>query len=252
MTRNILPKIIVLSVLVLIGIFYIRNTSESPLITANTPVNKVDPAVKEFPKNKYPLTEANSLWVIASKSRQLNPKDYSPVNLRAPAVPLRGDAESESMMLLNEPATELEKMFASAEKDEVFLKVASAYRSFNTQTVVYYNEVQQYGQETADSQSARAGHSEHQTGLAVDIQDLSGQCVIADCFGELVEGKWLVSNSWRYGFILRYPKDKKDITGYRYEPWHFRYVGAELSRELNRTNTSTLEEFFEVVEKQSY
>jgi len=118
----------------------------------------------------------------------------------------------------------------------------SGYRSYSTQVTVYNNEVANYGQAVADSESAKPGTSEHQTGLAVDVG--GGGCGIEDCFGTTAEGKWLAANAYNYGFIVRYTAAKQSITGYRAEPWHIRYIGSELSQEMHKENITTLEEFF--------
>jgi D-alanyl-D-alanine carboxypeptidase len=86
----------------------------------------------------------------------------------------------------------------------------------------------------------------------VDIRSKTGQCAIEQCFGNLPEGQWLAANAYKYGFLLRYPEDKESITGYEYEPWHYRYIGTALSHELHRTRTQTLEEFFGVSGGKSY
>ena len=84
------------------------------------------------------------------------------------------------------------------------------------------------GQALADTYSARPGHSEHQTGLAVDVGAISNpSCDLETCFGETIEGKWVAANAQNYGFIIRYPNGKDAITGYQYEPWHLRYVGID-------------------------
>ena len=102
------------------------------------------------------------------------------------------------------------------------------------------------GKALADTYSARPGHSEHQSGLAIDIN-------MADsAFDSSPEAKWLNDNAYKYGFILRYPKGKDNITGYMYESWHFRYVGTELANKLyNDGNWITLEEYFGIDSKYS-
>lgn len=200
------------------------------------------PAV--FSKTRFSVDDPNSIWVVVNKLRPLNPRDYVPKDLVAPAVPLRSDGSGQEMKLRQAAAQALEAMVAAAKADSANLMIASAYRSFNTQTAVYNREVAQFGQATADTQSARPGHSEHQTGLAVDLEPTSRQCEIEDCFAETIEGKWLAANSYKHGFLLRYTVDKVAVTGYRAESWHFRYVGLELAAEMNRQGITTLEEFF--------
>lgn len=197
-----------------------------------------------FSKARFSVDAPNSIWVVVNKLRPLNPKDYVPSDLVTPAVPLRTNNGGPEMKLRQEAATALELMVKAAKADAANLMIASAYRSFTTQTAVYNREVAQFGQATADTQSARPGHSEHQTGLAVDLEPTSRQCEIEDCFADTVEGKWLAANSYKHGFLLRYTADKVAVTGYRAESWHFRYVGIELASEMNRQGITTLEEFF--------
>ena len=117
----------------------------------------------------------------------------------------------------------LDEMFAAAKNDGITLKVVSGFRSYSTQKTLYENYVKRDGQAAADRYSARAGHSEHQTGLAFDLNSTK------DSFADTKEGKWIAQNAHKYGFIVRYPKDKEEITGYMYEPWHIRYLGKDIA-----------------------
>ena len=117
----------------------------------------------------------------------------------------------------------LDEMFAAAKNDGITLKVVSGFRSYSTQKTLYGNYVKRDGQAAADRYSARAGHSEHQTGLAFDLNSTK------DSFADTKEGKWIAQNAHKYGFIVRYPKDKEEITGYMYEPWHVRYLGKDIA-----------------------
>jgi LAS superfamily LD-carboxypeptidase LdcB len=197
--------------------------------------------IKPFDKNRYPTDEASSVWVVVNKGRIL-PSGYAP-ELVVPGVALRLGAGADESHLSQTATMPMEKMFAAAAKAGVPLRIASAYRSYNTQTAVFNAEVNAYGLAKAESESARAGHSEHQTGLAADLEPYDRKCEIADCFADTPAGKWLAENSYKYGFILRYPKGKENQTGYRYEPWHFRYVGKDLAAQLNKSG-QTLEQFF--------
>lgn len=114
-------------------------------------------------------------------------------------------------------------MVAAAKEDGISLWIISGYRSYETQEAVYNNYVANNGQADADTYSARPGHSEHQTGLAFDINQISYS------FGETEAGKWVSEHAAEYGFIVRYPQEKQHITGYIYEPWHLRYLGTELA-----------------------
>lgn len=115
----------------------------------------------------------------------------------------------------------------------------SGYRSYSTQKTIYERNVKNKGYDGSDFASARPGHSEHQTGLAFDVGKLEY------AFGDTEAGKWLEKNCYRFGFIIRYPRGKTDITGYNYEPWHIRYVGLEVAKEIYEQNT-TLEEYLGV------
>jgi D-alanyl-D-alanine carboxypeptidase len=188
-----------------------------------------------FDKQRLSTTEATSLWVIVDKQRPLSPKDYAPALAPLNLPGYKGQMRPEA-------ASALQKMFAdyhaqSPTGDQ--LTVVSPYRSYPDQVVVYGGWVRRLGQAQADRQSARPGFSEHQTGLAVDIDTATDAG-----FGTTAAGQWLAQNSWRYGFIVRYQQGQEPITGYEYEPWHFRYVGSELSTELHAKGFPSLETFF--------
>ena len=136
------------------------------------------------------------------------------------------------------------KMNADAKSLGLSLWIASGYRSYWTQNTLYNNYVASDGKEEADTYSARPGYSEHQTGLAFDLNS------VEDSFANTDEGKWVKDNCYRYGLIIRYPKGKESITGYIYEPWHLRYVGVEFATKLyNNGDWITLEEYFGVDSK---
>ena len=134
----------------------------------------------------------------------------------------------------------------AADRAGVPLKIASAYRSFGYQEGVHSHLVATMGPSAADAISARPGYSEHQTGLAVDLQPLDGTCALDPCFVHTRAGRWLVAHAWTFGFVVRYTEANRRITGYSPEPWHFRYVGPALARELHDTGTGSLEAFFGV------
>lgn len=123
----------------------------------------------------------------------------------------------------------------------------NSYRSYIDQKIIYNDYVNRDGKENADTYSARPGHSEHQSGLAVDVNSLDQD------WENTTEGKWLSSNCYKYGFIIRYPKGKENITGYIYEPWHIRYVGTDLAEKLyNNGKWITLEEYLGIDSKYTY
>lgn len=116
----------------------------------------------------------------------------------------------------------------------------SGYRSYQYQTQLYNNYVNQHGEEEANTFSAKPGFSEHQTGLTFDLKDFNGQLV-----EDPITSQWIKDNCAQYGFIVRYPEGKEDITGYIYEPWHLRYVGEEVANQIMNNNT-TLEQYLGV------
>jgi len=137
---------------------------------------------------------------------------------------------------------DLNKMFAAAKKEGLRLTIASGFRSYSTQKSLYNSYVRRDGAAAADRYSARPGHSEHQTGLAFDINKANSS------FTGSPEAKWLAANCHKYGFIIRYPKGKESITGYIYEPWHVRYLGVETATKVYESGLC-LEEYLGITSK---
>ncbi|MCL1838805.1 MAG: M15 family metallopeptidase, partial [Propionibacteriaceae bacterium] len=146
--------------------------------------------------------------------------------------------------LTAETQAALNKLVAAAKKDGINIKVRSGYRSYAEQAAILKRKIVEYGnEELARRYNAEAGKSEHQTGLAVDLWD--GK-VWGTGISDTKLGKWLWQHSREYGFILRYPPGKEKITGYAYEPWHFRYIGVEDSLNFKPNSTQTLEEYLQL------
>ena len=220
------------------------STDVQPPVTTQT--HKIVPSTTAvFDKLRFSVTDPSSLWVIANKKHPLAPVDYTPADLVYPQVPLRVPG-NESMQVRVSTARALEAMFAAADKDAVHLMLSSGYRSYNYQVSLYNGYVKSQGQSVADTQSARPGYSEHQTGLAVDLEPANRHCEVEDCFADTPEGKWLQVYAYRYGFLLRYTPAGQAVTGYKGESWHYRYVGIELSQHLHDILVPTLEQFFTV------
>ena len=138
-------------------------------------------------------------------------------------------------------------MFTAAKTEGLNIYISSGFRSFSYQSTIYNNYVARDGKAEADTYSARPGHSEHQTGLAFDVNQIDSS------FDNTPEAKWLADNCYKYGFILRYPKGKTNETGYQYESWHFRYVGTELAEKLyNNGDWITLESYFGLTSEYDY
>lgn len=131
---------------------------------------------------------------------------------------------------------QFERLVADAKAQGLNIYMSSGYRSYATQSSIYQDNVKKYGEAIADSFSARPGHSEHQTGLAIDVN------TIDDTFAGTPEAIWLADHAHEYGFIIRYPKGKEAVTGYKYEPWHIRYLGIDTATAVYNSGLS-LEEY---------
>ena len=134
-------------------------------------------------------------------------------------------------------------MFRDGKKKHVFLVAVSGFRSFERQKQIYYRNVSNRGKAETDTISALPGSSEHQSGLAMDVSSLSNSYSLSASFASTKEGKWVLKNAHKYGFIIRYQKNKEHITGYHYEPWHLRYVGKDIAAYKNNLS---LEEYYGV------
>lgn len=167
--------------------------------------------------------------ILVNKYHKLK-SNYVPTDLQK--------VSSGQTLLQKEAAIAFDTMCKEAKKENIILYGGSGYRSYDYQNTLYNNYVKQDGKEKADTYSARAGHSEHQTGLAIDIVKSTGNFI----YETDKEYTWLINNAYKYGFILRYPKEKENITGYMYEPWHYRYLGVNIAKEIHNLNI-TYEEY---------
>lgn len=215
----------------------------APSVKRPAQQTKTPPEPAVFNKQLYSLTDPTSIWVIANKKRPLQPQDYAPSDLVQPNMAVQSSGAA-NMKVRQQVATALEKMAVDAKANGTPIKLVSGYRSYDYQVTVYNRYVQSQGQAAADAESARPGYSEHQTGLAADVGGVNDGCVLDQCYGNTPSGKWVAANAYKYGFVIRYGDGQTATTGYLYEPWHLRYVGTELSNEVQRTGTATLEDFF--------
>lgn len=193
-------------------------------------------------EGKHILGNPYDQLAIINKENTL-PSDYEPDDLVVPDVrfPFTEDLPKKKMRKV--AADALEKLFAAADKDGIKLYAQSGYRSYETQETLFANYVQRDGEEAANKYSARPGESEHQSGLTMDVTSEAVNYELTVEFGETKEGKWLQEHAADYGFIIRYPKGKEEITKYQYEPWHIRYVGKKAAKAIMENNI-TLEEYF--------
>lgn len=184
-------------------------------------------------KNYYGITYIDDV-IVVNKTYNL-PSNFAPNNLSS----INGYIKV--VDYVKDAFNELKSDAASLGLN---IYASSGYRSYSNQDYIYNNYVSRDGKENADTYSARAGHSEHQTGLAIDLNTIDSS------FEKTSESNWLKDNCYKYGFIIRYPKGKDDITGYMYEPWHIRYVGKNLAEKLyNDGNWITLEEYYGIDSK---
>jgi zinc D-Ala-D-Ala carboxypeptidase len=175
--------------------------------------------------------QAEYVSILVNKRLPLT-KEYVPDDLTVPDIPFIFDGNHEKRHLREAAAAAAEALFDAAKRDGIELLGVSGYRSYETQRRLWNYNVNKKGIEEASRYNAYPGMSEHQTGLALDVTSRSAHLDLTEAFGETKEGRWLAEHAHRYGFILRYPQGKEDITGYSYEPWHIRFIGEEAAREL--------------------
>jgi len=189
---------------------------------------------KEFYEDSKLVTNPNDLTVIVNKYNHID-KDFVPNNL----VTLF-DSKNNAKMV-KEAADAYKKFIEAANRDGLTLESTTAYRSYSFQNTLYTNYVKEDGKELADTYSARPGSSEHQLGLAVDLNNpnVEGKRLSDNDY------KWVLENSYKYGFIVRYTKDGIPITGYMEEPWHIRYLGIELATKVYESGL-TYEEYYDL------
>lgn len=203
--------------------------------------------VKEV-DGKFVIQNPLNILALVNKQYAL-PDHFVPDDLVRPNIPFSfGDADIEKSYLRKEAAHHLELLFQEAKKANIEIFAVSGYRSYERQTSVFDTEANLVGQDAAAAVVAIPGYSEHQTGLAMDISSRSVRLELVEDFGETEEGKWLANNAHKFGFILRYHKGKEEITGYNYEPWHFRYIGVDAATIIYKKQI-TLEEYFDIVKK---
>lgn len=187
-------------------------------------------------------TTPDSVTVLINKELGL-PEDYVPENLVVPEVRFSFSGYQEKKLMREDAAAALEELFLAAEEEGLSLFAVSGYRSYARQKGIYERNVAKNGAERTNQFSAKPGYSEHQSGLTMDVSTNSINYRLDEAFGGTPEGKFLAEHAHEYGFIIRYPEGKSDITGFAYEPWHIRYVGKELAKELFEDGI-TMEEYY--------
>lgn len=206
-----------------------ETTKEFKLTVKDNPNVKVSKSTKGYTiKNYYGVTYVDGV-VIANKTYSL-PSNFAPNNL----VTING-----YIKVVDYVKDAFTSLVSDAKALGLNIYASSGYRSYNDQKYIYNSYVARDGVANADTYSARAGYSEHQTGLAIDVN------TVDMTFDGTAESNWLRDNCYKYGFVLRYLKGKEDVTGYMYEPWHIRYMGKDMANKLyNNGSWITLEEYY--------
>ena len=179
-------------------------------------------------------SDINKDYLVLVNKYNFLKSDYEPIDLEEISDKFN---KGNNNRLRKEARVNFESMCEDASKDGINIYSSSAYRTYNSQVVIYDYNLRVKGKENADRVSARPGYSEHQSGLCVDVN------VISKDFANTLEYDWLVNNSYKYGFILRYPKDKERLTGYSFEPWHYRFVGKDVAYKIKKLDI-TFDEYY--------
>lgn len=188
-----------------------------------------------------PMDDPAHVWVVVNKVRALAPLDYAPASLAGSGL----TTTTRSGAARDDVASALAELAAAAsDAGAGRIGVNNGYRSYALQVRTYGQHVRDQGVASADTVSARPGHSEHQTGLAADIIACSGRCTDIHSFGGTPQSDWVAQHAWEHGFIVRYEDGHTATTGYIAEPWHVRYIGKELAAAYHAGGFHTLEEFF--------
>ena len=203
-----------------------------------------DPGTPREPAPEI-ATVTDDWLILVNKTHPLS-KEYAPSDMVRIQYCVGSHAESMRYMRA-EAAGYFHQMVEAAAETGHEIGIRTAYRSYEQQYNIFYSYVAKDGEEAANKYSARPGQSEHQTGLCADVTSPSVNYEMTTDYGQAPEGIWLAENAHRFGFIIRYPLGKEAITGYQYEPWHVRYVGAEAASEIYERGV-TLEEYLGKVE----
>jgi D-alanyl-D-alanine carboxypeptidase len=184
--------------------------------------------------------DKKGLLILINKQNPID-SNYKPDDLTK--IKYYAKDRSEAGRYMRKEAADQFHLLAEAAAEEGYeLVMTTAYRSYGFQQVLWNNYVANEGEAAASRFSAKPGQSEHQSGLAVDVSSPSVDYALTENFGKTEEGIWLANNAHLFGFIIRFPQDKEDITGYLYEPWHIRYVGEPIASDIFKKGL-TLEEY---------
>ncbi len=237
--------LIILTVLFVAGI-WLRNRPD-PVPSADSSAGTVDEDVQpEETVEPTPLPneliDPASITVFIDKTHSL-PADYVPESLVTPYI----NSTSDVIQVNEKAADALKSMAAAASDSSVTLYLTAGYISYETQDDYFNDRAGMVGEAEANKTIAKAGFSEHQTGLAFDFSDEPSGTNTTVAFADTDAGKWLIEHAWEYGFIMRYPEGKEAVTGYTYQPWHYRYIGKDVAKAIHEAGENyTLEEYYKI------
>ncbi|PJI08693.1 MULTISPECIES: M15 family metallopeptidase [Clostridium] len=237
--KKLILSLVLISTILASTIIIYNNQASKKIANTKTQIGKTKKKPSVSKKQKAKIVKRQNILIVNKQSKLSG--NYVPQNLRVPNVKFISYAAPNVRQMEGEAATALENMFNAASKDGFTLLAVSGYRDYNYQQKLYTEKVKRDGKAEADKYVAEPGTSEHQTGLAMDL--LSTEYTsLDDGFVNTKSYKWLQQNCGKYGFIIRYPKDKENITKYNFEPWHVRFVGLPASNTI-MTKNITLEEY---------
>ena len=215
---------------------YIKYKENNKNMTIEQIIKNVNMNIdKKQNEDKIPAKNLNKETILVNKYYYLD-ENYVPNNLEK----INNQYALDNMKLVKEAKDAFEKLSKDALKEKLNIIAMSAYRSYSYQVDLYNRYAKSDGKEKADTYSGRAGHSEHQTGLAVDVYNKK---LPYTSFENTKEYDWMMKNAHKYGFILRFPKNKEEETGYHFESWHYRYVGIDIAKYI-KENDISLEEYY--------
>ena len=221
---------------------YIKYKKEFPNLSNTQIITEVNIGLdKPYYTNTKKAKNLNTILILVNKYNYLE-KNYIPNELEI----INSNYSNHDIKLVKEARLAFEKMAEAAAQENLNIIAMSAYRTYNYQEILYNKYVSIDGKEKADTYSARPGHSEHQTGLAVDVYNKE---LPYTRFEETKEYIWMQENAHKYGYILRYPKNKVKQTGYQYESWHYRYVGIDIATYISKNNITYDEYYVQNIDK---
>ena len=221
---------------------YIAYKNKNKTLSNKKVITHVNIGIDQPPyKNSIETTYLNKIYILVNKYNHLS-EQYIPKDLEL----ISNEYSTGNVQLVKEAKNQFEIMSSTAKKENLNVIAFSGYRDYTYQKNLYNTYLQKDSQEKVDTYSARAGYSEHQTGLSVDIYNGIDDY---NNFEQTKEFKWLKDNAHKYGFILRYPKNKELETQYQYESWHYRYVGIDIATYIKKHNISFDEYYVQNIDK---